>query len=588
MPTRPSRRLCFSVTVTPTAKGGSRMSDTAQLAMVRAGVQAMGRPDGTLARWLQEKLIVEAFYSCEMGADQHAHFQGYHLSDTTHEQVPDDDTSMQKALAAAKAATGVKRKDAETKVRNTREKRAIDDLRLLLRRDIVETFFELERCSYTTKINVVKDEDVESFKGYPGKEQGQAHYVGVHIGIDEAALKRAIELAQSEAAEGNRANSKLNSVPGARKRQRTLSRKNMFHNGNWFEWREAIDLLDLPQEQLVRYMVLRGWQLDGQFLAATIHEKSTVQRVNAMRMLHKYPAMCNTPAAQTLVNCVIYGDATDGATSAEALDALFGEERQRLGMPTFGELSGLSLAQAKEVQATQRLPCGKAIKLREAYRMGDAVLVDLLATRGGRGVDAQNALKSAGLKTKSVTATDGDELLVSYASAGAACELLGLGVLFCTSFRVEDARRLATREAAVAMASALELLDDGNDGGAPLPPLGQMGIDEHVRQAAANVAPSLFEGVLRYDAFEARLRETMTGRGVDPADPAVHVAVVSSRAGSAHCFVAAWRLDPAHALELVRPSGASRPPGMGMAVGGAAGGDDDDDDAVYEVDEDDE
>ena len=46
MPTRPSRRLCFSVTVTPTArvltylltcKGGSRMRyNTGQLAMVRA------------------------------------------------------------------------------------------------------------------------------------------------------------------------------------------------------------------------------------------------------------------------------------------------------------------------------------------------------------------------------------------------------------------------------------------------------------------------------------------------------------------------------------------------------------------------
>ena len=127
-------------------------------------------------------------------------------------------------------------------------------------------------------------------------------------------------------------------------------------------------------------MIRRGWQLDGQYLAATIHEQRTPSRVNAFCMLHKYPQMCDTPESQSIVNLVIYGESARNHTGAD-LDADFGLARKKAcpGMPTFEELYPLSLDQCKQVQATQKMPGGEAVTLREAFRHGDALIVDTRA-----------------------------------------------------------------------------------------------------------------------------------------------------------------------------------------------------------------
>ena len=119
-------------------------------------------------------------------------------------------------------------------------------------------------------------------------------------------------------------------------------------------------------------------QLDNQYLAQSIHEQRTPMRVNAMRMLHKYPALCDHPESQELVNLVMFGQAADGYTPAD-LDAKFGPARQAAcpGMPTYTQLYPLSLDELKKVQLTKKLPSGEPINLRETYLHGAALLVDL-------------------------------------------------------------------------------------------------------------------------------------------------------------------------------------------------------------------
>ena len=80
--------------------------------------------------------------------------------------------------------------------------------------------------------------------------------------------------------------------------------------------------------QVTRYMIRRGWQLDGQYLAATIHEPRTPLRVNAARFLHKYPQMCDLPESQKLVNMVIYGESARDHTGAN-LDQDFWAAREK-------------------------------------------------------------------------------------------------------------------------------------------------------------------------------------------------------------------------------------------------------------------
>ena len=67
------------------------------------------------------------------------------------------------------------------------------------------------------------------------------------------------QLAQANAGSGHKANGKQNAVPGAPKKRRTITRQNEQLMGAWFEWREGIDLLDVPSEQLVRCQIRRGW-----------------------------------------------------------------------------------------------------------------------------------------------------------------------------------------------------------------------------------------------------------------------------------------------------------------------------------------
>ena len=207
------RLLTVDVTITPGAKkqpGASvatRISDAAQLAMVQAAVLQM-RPPGVLAQWAVAGLCKKAFYSSELGQENHAHFQGWHQLETKHPQTEVPAV----LLAAARDASGKKKMALEQKVRNEREKKALDDLRKcaarvrtgwpaapgscvcshrrLLRKDVVEAFIDLEKCSYSTMLNIVKEGDEEKTKGYPGKEEGQVHLRTAVYGIGDEELRR--------------------------------------------------------------------------------------------------------------------------------------------------------------------------------------------------------------------------------------------------------------------------------------------------------------------------------------------------------------------------------------------------------------
>lgn len=556
--------------------------------MVQAAILQM-KPPGVLTRWLNEGKCTKAHYSSEMGESNHAHFQGWHQWETEQPQseVPDA------LLELARTTMGSKKKDQEQKVRNTREKKAISELRQWLRADVVVAFIDQEQCSYTCMINIIKEGDEEKTMGYPGKEEGQIHLRSAVIGIGDADLRSAIEFAQAEAGNGRAANDKQNHNPGSRKKRKMLTRKNESLTSSWFEWREGIDLLDLPLEQVVRYMIRRGWQVDGQYLAATIHEPRTPSRVNACHMLHKYPQICDKPESQKLINLVIYGESARNHTGAD-LDLDFGEARETAcpGMPSFQQLYSLSLEEAKRVQATQRMPDGGVATLREAYRHGDALIVDTRATHGGRSIDAQQLLKEHKLKTRSLTTTNGTKEENSYVVAQCAHAVLELGELFVVNFGAQQVQQHAGLASAVELLQAIELVDDDEE--LPrlpeqLPMLTSMAIELYAGSATL-IAPTVFEGVLSYHAFHTLVAKSMANLSVDANSPPVHVAVVESCPAdgqqSEHHFLAAWRMDPGHARDLTRPhldDGNAMPPGLGAGADaddapffGADDGDDDD------------
>ena len=80
-------------------------------------------------------------------------------------------------------------------------------------------------------------------------------------------------------------------------------------------------------------MIRRGWQLDGQYNAATIHEQRTPLRVNAADLLQLHPEMCDEPDSQTLVNMVLYGSSASNYSAAD-LDRHFGAARRKLNPGT--------------------------------------------------------------------------------------------------------------------------------------------------------------------------------------------------------------------------------------------------------------
>ena len=61
-----------------------------------------------------------------------------------------------------------------------------------------------------------------------------------------------VQVAQADAGNGRAANDKQNHTPGSRKKRKMITRKNESLTSCWFEWREGIELLDLPLEQVCR------------------------------------------------------------------------------------------------------------------------------------------------------------------------------------------------------------------------------------------------------------------------------------------------------------------------------------------------
>ena len=309
----------------------SRITEAAQLAMVQAGVIAM-EPPGTLQRWKNEGKVTRAHYASELAGSNRAHWQAWHEWDTEQPQsaVPAG------TLRELQTASGSKKTKIEQKVRNQREALAVAELRKCapawdagcrlcvcasparvhlrrrwVREDVVAVSINLELCSYSCTINIVKEGDEVKTMGYPGKEQGQSHLRTATIGISEQELREAIEVksatpplavalcpyplgeaasiglpatpvhprpaalppsalspipikdhmhaeknpspnqvAQAEAGDGRAANDKQNHTPGARKKRKMITRKNESLTSSWFAWREGIDLLQLPLEQV--------------------------------------------------------------------------------------------------------------------------------------------------------------------------------------------------------------------------------------------------------------------------------------------------------------------------------------------------
>ena len=209
------RRKVASVTIMPESKRGSRMSDPAQLAMVQAGIIQM-KPPGLLTRWQALKRCTRGHYASELSSKNHAHFQGWHEWDT---EQPQSEVPEQ-LLEAVRNASGKRKTELEQKIRNTLETGAVSELRKCaaaaplprvqehlahyqraracwrrwLRTDVIEKYLDLEACTYSCTINIVKEGDEVKTMGYPGKEEGQIHLKTAVIGISDEELRHAIEV----------------------------------------------------------------------------------------------------------------------------------------------------------------------------------------------------------------------------------------------------------------------------------------------------------------------------------------------------------------------------------------------------------
>ena len=214
------------------------------------------------------------------------------------------------------------------------------------------------------------------------------------------------------------------------------------------------------------------------------------------------------------------------------------------------------------MQATQLMPNGDLAMLREAYRHGDALIVDTRApileptvldptdlrkpsagwplhplhpgasgaTHGGRSIDAQKLLKEYKLKTRSLTTTDGSEQLNSYIVAQCAHRVLELGELFVVNFGAQQVQHRAGLASAVELLQAIEFLEEDEDLpqlAEQLPLLSSMAIELYA-ESATLIAPTVFEGVLSYDDFNTLVAKTLADLSVDANNPPVHVAVVES------------------------------------------------------------
>ena len=132
----------------------------------------------------------------------------------------------------------------------------------------------------------------------------QAHHVSA-TNVDPERLTAAIQLARDTAAECSDKTRGKYPLPGVQSNAPTLSRKKQVESVAWFEWKEGIDLLDLPMEVVVRYMIKRGYNIDGHMIYESNATMS--ERINALRYLIKYRALVDRPEMQPLVDLVLFG-----------------------------------------------------------------------------------------------------------------------------------------------------------------------------------------------------------------------------------------------------------------------------------------
>ena len=174
----------------------------------------------------------------------------------------------------------------------------------------------------------------------------------------------------------------------------------------------------------------QGFKLDAStFLVTTIHERVTKARVEAFRLLDKYPELCDHSETQEIVDLATLGHVPSAADEAE-IDRIFDRVRQLRGAPPRAQLRTLSLVEAKAAQRTGQIPDGSHITLPAARSCGVALLCDLHVLAGGRTIDSQNALKGDNFQTKSLTCNVGLAGISPYIAIGVAADLLERAVLF--------------------------------------------------------------------------------------------------------------------------------------------------------------
>ena len=613
-----SRMVGLSITITPTATKGTLMEPEQQLAMVRALIFAIRPPPGVLQRWLDEGCISEAFYSCELGDALRAHVQAWEMVETTLPQtlIPPD------RIAAAKKLSGKKRVQAEQSIRNDHEKALCDEVRARLRTDVIRPFFDSDKCSYTSKINVVEHKDLHECRGYPGKERGQVHHVSAMVGIMEDDLEADIDvralrlelrissypctlnipilctmhvhhlpllinpiagahlahvqmcnwwqLAIARAAGGRAAAAKLNAAPGASRKQKVISRKALSHMARWFEWRQGYDLLDLPPNWIARHMVAYGYQLDAStWISATVHERCTARRLYAHYLLHKRGSAVEDSRFQPLVDIILFGESSWSLDSSlgegeeeDQLGRLFAELRVADRAPPLALLRDLTVKQLREVQRTGTLPNGQSIQLRDAYKKGFAVVCDLdLCGVKDVALRVQEEFKGEQMKTKSFTARSLGDMCGPYITCMAVRHLLSAGVMFHSYFTMELLLQGRSVESILEVNQVLGL------DGAEAMLLGNQAVLAYASHVEV-VAPCAFLGVLTYDLMSKALHDSLQRPVLVGGEQQVYVAVVrqdseaSSSQGPAtpHFIVVAWMLSSQYVGSLSH--GTDHPPGF--------------------------
>jgi hypothetical protein len=341
-----------------------------------------------------------------------------------------------------------------------------------------------------------------------------------------------------------------------------------------FKLRHGVDRLEPAFETVIKWMLSTGrYVLCHQYMSAHA-EKTGPIRENAYDMLESDPRRAEA-GNQMLVPIVLYGY-EDGVKSLELLDQFFGGDVRR-GLPSYQDIHGLTLAQAKHADTVGVMPNGTRIHLQERPHIGNAIVIDREMSRG-RGNDAMRLLVSRRLRVRSFLDNQGLPNHDTFVSTLAAAMLAGKGVEFYTRTAQPDVDALHSQMMLRALGTALGVsLFIGAQ--AQPQPLTDMAMgdyfdgEDHPDHTGVPKAvvrfPAKFDGVLAYDAFEELLSSSVHDM-TQPDQPTVHVGIVRSFADNdagVHTFAVAWQCSSAHVQSLARDHATAEAAEVAAAAG---------------------